>query len=246
MKLKLTGWLLLQNCSQHTHPASPKTRKLESVSSLGSSPEFMCIFLPSTFTSLPASHLMAFPVPLSGSRDFCSLNPRPPLPCKEKKRLKHSHFLLLWCPCSSVVRSLLVSTMVRKVLPREWISGTLAGAGGEGNGNPAQCSCLENPTEPDMPQSMGSRRVRHDLEQQQHGAGGTKGLFYWSHLSCLKGQPESDMLRALQVLDEDKQVKALGPLCLPRPSTLSWPARPHPFPQPTEVSWLIFTFLCIT
>ena len=163
------------------------------------------------------------------------------------KSIWNTHFLLLWCPCISVVRSLLISTMVRKVLPREWISGTLAGAGGEGNGNPAQCSCLENPTEPGMPQSTGSRRVRHDLEQQQqHGAGATKGLFYWSHLSCLKGQPESDMLCALQVLDEDKQVKALGLLCLPCPFTLSWPARPHPFPQPAEVSWLIFTFLCIT
>ena len=71
---------------------------------------------------------------------------------------------------------------------------------------------------------MGSQRVRHDLateQQQQHGAGWTKELFHWSHLSCLKGQPESDMLCALQVLDEDKQVKALGLLCLPCPSTLS-------------------------
>ena len=79
---------------------------------------------------------MVFPVPLSGSRDFCFLNPRPlPVPCKEKKHLKHSHFLLLWCPCISVVRSFLISTMVWKVLPHERISGTLVGAGGEGNGN---------------------------------------------------------------------------------------------------------------
>ena len=35
---------------------------------------------------------------------------------------------------------------------------------GEGNGNPLQCSCLENPRvgEPGGLQSMGSHRVRHD------------------------------------------------------------------------------------
>ena len=35
---------------------------------------------------------------------------------------------------------------------------------GEGNGNPLQYSCLENPMteEPGRPQSMGSQRVRHD------------------------------------------------------------------------------------
>ena len=35
---------------------------------------------------------------------------------------------------------------------------------GEGNGNPLQCSCLENPgtEKPGGQPSMGSRRVRHD------------------------------------------------------------------------------------
>ena len=35
---------------------------------------------------------------------------------------------------------------------------------GEGNGNPLQCSCLENPRdgEPDGLLSMGSHRVEHD------------------------------------------------------------------------------------
>ena len=35
---------------------------------------------------------------------------------------------------------------------------------GEGNGNPLQCSCLENPRdgEPGEMLSMGSHRVRHD------------------------------------------------------------------------------------
>ena len=70
-----------------------------------------------------------------------------------------------------------------------------------------------------MLQAMGSQRVRHDLateQQQKHGAGGTKEPFYRSRLSCLKDQLDSDMLCALQVLDE----KALGLLCLPRASTL--------------------------
>ena len=35
---------------------------------------------------------------------------------------------------------------------------------GEGNGNPLQCSCLENPRdgEPGGLQSLGPHRVRHD------------------------------------------------------------------------------------
>ena len=35
---------------------------------------------------------------------------------------------------------------------------------GEGNGNPLQCSCLENPRDgkPGGLQSLGSHRVRHD------------------------------------------------------------------------------------
>ena len=43
------------------------------------------------------------------------------------------------------------------------ISGTLGAYLGEGNGNPLQYSCLENPTEePGRLQSMRSQRVRHD------------------------------------------------------------------------------------
>ena len=38
---------------------------------------------------------------------------------------------------------------------------------GEGNGNPLQCSCLENPRdgEPSGLPSMGSHRVRHDYSE---------------------------------------------------------------------------------
>ena len=40
----------------------------------------------------------------------------------------------------------------------------LIGKYGEGNGNPLQCSCLENPgmEEPGRLRSMGSHRVAHD------------------------------------------------------------------------------------
>ena len=45
--------------------------------------------------------------------------------------------------------------------------GSIPGSGrspGEGNGNPLQCSCLENPwtEEPVRLQSMGSKRVGHN------------------------------------------------------------------------------------
>ena len=41
---------------------------------------------------------------------------------------------------------------------------------GEGNGNPFQCSCLENPMDggPDGLQSMGLQRVGHDLATNTH------------------------------------------------------------------------------
>ena len=43
--------------------------------------------------------------------------------------------------------------------------GSILGSGrslGEGNGNPLQYSCLENPMEPHRVQSMGLQRVRHN------------------------------------------------------------------------------------
>ena len=43
--------------------------------------------------------------------------------------------------------------------------GSIPGLGkslGEGNGNPLQYSCLENPMEPHRVQSMGLQRVRHN------------------------------------------------------------------------------------
>ena len=51
-------------------------------------------------------------------------------------------------------------------------AGSIPGLGrssGEGNGNPLQYSCLENPwtEEPGRLQSMGLQRVRHDLATKQ-------------------------------------------------------------------------------
>ena len=50
--------------------------------------------------------------------------------------------------------------------------GLISGLGrspGEGNGNPLQCSCMENPwtAEPDGLHSMGSKRVGHDFATRQ-------------------------------------------------------------------------------
>ena len=58
--------------------------------------------------------------------------------------------------------------MVKTLPASEEEVGAVAGRGrspGEGNGNPLQYSCLENPMEeePGGLQSMGLRRTRHDL-----------------------------------------------------------------------------------
>ena len=57
--------------------------------------------------------------------------------------------------------------MVKNLPASEEEVGSVAGRGrspGEGNGNPLQYSCLENPMEeePGGLQSMGSQRVGHD------------------------------------------------------------------------------------
>ena len=49
---------------------------------------------------------------------------------------------------------------------------------GEGNGNPLQCSCLENPRDgkPGGLPSMGSHRVGHDGSDAAAAAAGTKDM----------------------------------------------------------------------
>ena len=52
--------------------------------------------------------------------------------------------------------------------PRD--TGTIPGSGrspGEGNGNPLQCSCLGNQTDPGGLQLLGLQRDRHDLATKQ-------------------------------------------------------------------------------
>ena len=58
---------------------------------------------------------------------------------------------------------------------------------GEGNGNPLQCSCLENPGtgEPGGLPSMGSHRVRHDWSDLVAAAAAAamyKNVFFLSHI----------------------------------------------------------------
>ena len=58
---------------------------------------------------------------------------------------------------------------------------------GEGNGNPVQCSCLENPRdgEPGGLPSMGSHRVRHDWSDlAAAAAGGQESETLSSELEC--------------------------------------------------------------
>ena len=62
---------------------------------------------------------------------------------------------------------------------------------GEGNGNPLQCSCLENPRDgkPGGLLSMGSHRVRHDWSDLAADLAAVR-YEWWSHISCLKwGMP---------------------------------------------------------
>ena len=56
---------------------------------------------------------------------------------------------------------------------------------GEGNGNPLQCSCLENPRDGGLP-SMGSHRVGHDWSDLAAAAGTLEGsvrMLSWLYLA---------------------------------------------------------------
>ena len=57
---------------------------------------------------------------------------------------------------------------------------------GEENGNPLQCSCIENPREPGGLPSMGSHRVRHDWSDVAAAAytGGKKKNTSQHTISC--------------------------------------------------------------
>ena len=64
---------------------------------------------------------------------------------------------------------------------------------GEGNGNPLQCSCLENPRDgkPGWLPSMGSHRVEHDGSNAEAAAAQMQG----TRVQCLVRE-DSHMLRS--------------------------------------------------
>ena len=67
--------------------------------------------------------------------------------------------------CYTYSRSFPGGSVVKTVAANTGDVGSVPGSGrspGEGNANPLQYSCLENPTDRGAWQSMGSQRVRHD------------------------------------------------------------------------------------
>ena len=80
--------------------------------------------------------------------------------CREKAMAPHSSTLAWKIPWMEEPGRLQSMGSLR--VGHDWTT-SLSGIG-EGNGNPLQCSCLENPRdgEPDGLPSMGLHRVRHD------------------------------------------------------------------------------------
>ena len=85
---------------------------------------------------------------------------------------------------------------------------------GEGNGNPLQCSCLENPRDGGacgLP-SMGSHRVGHDWHDLAAAAESTK-------TSCILQLPESPQQNsALVTHSRDKPIMNIHPIGFPPPT----------------------------
>ena len=86
---------------------------------------------------------------------------------KEKKRYSAKNFLATFQNMA-----VLVPQMVKNLPEMAGDRGSIPGLGsspGEGNGNPLQYSCPENPMDRDPGglQSMGPQWVRHDLETEQ-------------------------------------------------------------------------------
>ena len=75
-----------------------------------------------------------------------------------------SGYLSKGLPCSSNGKELAYDAGDQGSIPG------LGSSSGEGNGNPLQYSCLENPIdrEPGGPQSVGSQRVKHDWATNTH------------------------------------------------------------------------------
>ena len=92
-------------------------------------------------------------------------------------------------PCSSEVKASACNAGDLDSIPG------LARSPGEGNGNPLQYSCLENPIEPGRLPSMGSQRVRHDWVT-------SLSLFLYIYISGLNGifSPPSIHIRKLELI----------------------------------------------
>ena len=101
---------------------------------------------------------------------------------------------------------------------------------GEGNGNPLQCSYLENPSdgEPGGLLSMGSHRVRHDWRDLAAAVAQTVFIFYVAsyrhsflfHLS-VHSSSEADLNRSISVWKRDAKRELWWPqVCFPASSTV--------------------------
>ena len=117
------------------------------------------------------------------------------------RTLRTSHWLDSLSLCTLSV--LLVFTPASNVRDLGSITG-LGRFPGEGNGNPLQYSCLENPMDGGAwcrLLSMGSQRVGHYWATSLHfspirtsAAGGTKWLIYTCYLLCWQALPSPDSL----------------------------------------------------
>ena len=106
---------------------------------------------------------------------------------------------------------------------------------GEGNGNPLQCSCLENPRdgEPGGLPSMGSHRVRHNWSDVAEAAG------------CLKRekwQAKRDGIEVFGTMPYSPCIIPHCPLAAPLPPchpATPCPTAPPPPRHPTHIPWLL-------
>ena len=98
---------------------------------------------------------------------------------------------------------------------------------GEGNGNPLQCSCLENPRdgmgEPGGLPSMGSHRIRHDWSDLAEAAAQAHSCT-WS-LPC-------HLHPVVPLKKPGCSLKCLDELLHRPPSSAQWNSVPQPVAQP--------------
>ena len=106
----------------------------------------------------------------------------------QKDRDKY-HILVQWHPTPVLLpgkshgwRSLVGYSPWSRWVRHDWVTSLSHSCIGEGNGNPLQCSCLENPRDGGaggLP-SMGSHRVGHDWSELAVAAASS-----WNYSGCL-------------------------------------------------------------